>query len=718
MPFPEKIYEIRDLAALKGHAQLDMSEEGWAQELERKGLPLEGPWRFRGKWVWEWDLSALGLVILCPVMAVIFGIGMSLAVGIAISLSIGAGFFIASRKVRRTEIVVSKAGIWKNRELFIAWDEAARIVQKEYFHFGSQQKMTIWSKQGEKITVNSYYVEQYHALVLLVLGLPAQGTEYRETDAKGRPLTREEGTTAQPEQPRSETKGTAIVFEDRESRLGAKGMEFLARNFNWIYLTLVGIQILTVILNATVNPSPHIPPEVSRLIKEDQEKDRQEREEQKKLEKLRKDIAALSAERFMKKEVRGRSSSGLSGKLSALLDQRDPKRQKLRGVINKFIDEDLGNPREFAGEGILAKAAAGDLQAVKKLLQDGENPDTADQFGHTALMLAASRDHPAVAKLLLEKNADPELKMEKGITALHYASMRGSREIVRMLLTRGVDINVQDNGSNTPLMVAIRYGHAGVVDLLLDRGADIKISPRGFTHPFAIAAVSGHIETVRTLLNRHPEITRTHGREMFFGACEKGSREMVQMLLDAGVGVAVREKYSRNTPLHTAVGHGHKEVAELLLDRGADVNGPGRDRSTPLMYAGKHTEIAKLLIERGADINAKDKDNGTALMSAAAAGNAELVRELLERGADVQVIDSAGNTPLLVAARDGHTEVVQVLLEHDARANIRNNMGRTPLALAKKYGHRKIVGMLEKVLGPSTAKTGRAVERKEPKKSE
>ena len=68
------------------------------------------------------------------------------------------------------------------------------------------------------------------------------------------------------------------------------------------------------------------------------------------------------------------------------------------------------------------------------------------------------------------------------------------------------------------------------------------------------------------------------------------------------------------TPLHNTAWHGQKEVAELLIANGADVNAKGTVRTkvggvTPLHIAADkgHKEIAELLIAAGADVNAKDK---------------------------------------------------------------------------------------------------------------
>jgi cytohesin len=58
--------------------------------------------------------------------------------------------------------------------------------------------------------------------------------------------------------------------------------------------------------------------------------------------------------------------------------------------------------------------------------------------------------------------------------------------------------------------------------------------------------------------------------------------------------------------LHWAAYEGHKEIAELLISEGADVNAKADGGGTPLHQAAYegHKEVAELLIAKGADANA------------------------------------------------------------------------------------------------------------------
>ena len=80
--------------------------------------------------------------------------------------------------------------------------------------------------------------------------------------------------------------------------------------------------------------------------------------------------------------------------------------------------------------------------------------------------------------------------------------------------------------------------------------------------------------------------------------------------------------------------NGHREVANLLLDQGADVGQARKDGMTALLMAcyGGHRDVAELLLDRGADVGQANIDGTTALMVARHAKRGDVVELLLNRG--------------------------------------------------------------------------------------
>lgn len=179
--------------------------------------------------------------------------------------------------------------------------------------------------------------------------------------------------------------------------------------------------------------------------------------------------------------------------------------------------------------------------------------------------------------------------------------------------------------------------------------------------------------------------------------CENLKAEFT-LLIEAGFNaVNARDEYD-NTALTCAAKNGYKEIVELLIKSGVEVNLPGHFDFTPLMNAvyGNHEDIVKLLIEKGAKIDYQSSMTGqSALSLAAGAGNYNLVLLFINNGANVNIKDNDDYTPLIKAAENGNFEIVQLLLERGA--TIGENIGKyidIALAIAAEKGFFEIVKLL------------------------
>jgi ankyrin repeat protein len=119
--------------------------------------------------------------------------------------------------------------------------------------------------------------------------------------------------------------------------------------------------------------------------------------------------------------------------------------------------------------------------------------------------------------------------------------------------------------------------------------------------------------------------------------------------------------------LTTAIMNGDVSLVRSLA-RGAVVNTPERDGTTPLQWAiyYENPQMVISLLEAGADVEQTNREGITPLALAAQAGNAEITELLLDAGASVSNTLANGETPLMMAARTGNTEVMQLILDRGA----------------------------------------------------
>ncbi len=90
---------------------------------------------------------------------------------------------------------------------------------------------------------------------------------------------------------------------------------------------------------------------------------------------------------------------------------------------------------------LMSAVGSGDINAVKRLLNEGADVNAKDSDNWNALTKAARDGHAEIVKLLIEKGADVNAKAYKGYSALMVAALDGYTEIVKLLIEKGADID-------------------------------------------------------------------------------------------------------------------------------------------------------------------------------------------------------------------------------------------------------------------------------------
>lgn len=334
-----------------------------------------------------------------------------------------------------------------------------------------------------------------------------------------------------------------------------------------------------------------------------------------------------------------------------------------------------------------------DAALARRLLDAGADPNLANRYDLTPLALAVQFGNLEMVELLLAAGADPGKVDAAGEPLLFTAARDGQAEIARALLAAGSDVDATDsNYGQTALMIAARAGRPGIVRLLLDAGADVdRQTPAGATPKMRLPSENAGSKGEGIIRGGWPQrgmrAPVPGAKTPLLYAAREGSREIARMLIEAGADIE-RADANGTTPLLTAIIGDHMDTARVLIDAGADVNAVDWYGQTPLWAA---------VDVRNLDVPGPTRDNGVDR-----AAVRELIELLLERGADVNArtieypperrwitplgslawVDFTGQTPFLRAALAGDVTVMRLLLENGADPNIDTYAGTSPLMAA------------------------------------
>ncbi len=304
-----------------------------------------------------------------------------------------------------------------------------------------------------------------------------------------------------------------------------------------------------------------------------------------------------------------------------------------------------------AATAVVEAAMNGNRDAVRSLLKDGADVNTAQADGMTALHWAAQKGDVELAKVLLYASANVRATTRIGAyTPLLIASRNGDAAMIDTLLQAGSDPNGATTNGTTALMLASAAGKLDAVTVLIGGGANVhaRENVKGET-ALTFAAAYGRADVVRALTaaKADPMVTTKvvdlesfarEEQERFAAeraAQGRGGRGGEPGAQAAGRGAqgpqiaGVNRQYNYTelvgywggmSPLHLAARQGHVEVAKALLDAGADVNQPvAGDKTSPMLVAiiNGHFDLAKYLLDKGANPNQPQDANGATPLYAA-----------------------------------------------------------------------------------------------------
>lgn len=175
-------------------------------------------------------------------------------------------------------------------------------------------------------------------------------------------------------------------------------------------------------------------------------------------------------------------------------------------------------------------------------------------------------------------------------------------------------------GSYSDFFNALTFDRPADVQQLLNKGFDPN-SPSENGVPALIHALQNESVQSALILAKHPatrvNVQSRQGETPLMLAAIQNDLRIAQVLIDRGADV----NRSGWTPLHYAATRGHRQMMRLLLEHDAYIDSEASDGTTPLMMAARFADplAVKLLLEEGADPTLLNQSQKSALDFALAA---------------------------------------------------------------------------------------------------
>ena len=398
--------------------------------------------------------------------------------------------------------------------------------------------------------------------------------------------------------------------------------------------------------------------------------------------------------------------------------------------VTKYLIEQGANPDLQRNENIipvLVGVAGFNTECVKVMLEAGANPNIVSEHNNeTALHHSVCGDRFEEVKALLDAGANPNERTHDkrktfigssdgqchGETCLHRAAGYGTLAVIKLLLENGAKF-IKDADGLTPLDWAVKHNRENEIIALLEEvrtngsggnlartsTSNLRFLPPD--HPFIVAVREVDLAQVKKLIGED---------KVLVNASVRGDISLTGKSWVDGKHVEVSEDSTdRAGPLHFAAFHGIDELAQVLIEMGADINASaafgGKNEVAPVTLAAweGNIETLKVILDAAKTANV-ELQLQPALFTALAHRSKEKADLLVEYGAQHD---------LFTAAMAGECDELERLIKAspDSINQKHPEYDRSPLEQALKVGQTRSAEILAangaEVTLPSAAAMGR-----------
>jgi ankyrin repeat protein len=273
------------------------------------------------------------------------------------------------------------------------------------------------------------------------------------------------------------------------------------------------------------------------------------------------------------------------------------------------------------------------------------------------------------------------------VTALHLAASMGLAKVAAMLLKETPNIDAVDENGNTALAVAIERGFEKAVEFLVISGACVGLGHQHGREVFLLITERDWNTVAESIANKAKAIVLENGSNQvsLLQATYYGDNSSTRTVLkQADIDLQAEDRDLGITALFVAVERGHREIMEILLSAGVSVDSRDSAGCTSLHRATrrKNEPMMRFLLRNKAAVDAKNDSGLTAFSANFRTCGDSCARILLDAGADPNTGSHDGVSELYEVAAKGEVQYVKKLLKY----------GTNP-SITTRYGWRRYTGL-------------------------